>query len=153
MPNSIEDKLKELQRRKNIIQTREKKLQEKARQKRARKFIEVGRLAYKANIDEMDPESLLGAFSEIAELMEDQAKLTYWSKRGRELQQKSSSKEELPLLVITFAGLPSDEEKKKLKQQGFRWYAARKEFYGRGNEDQLRSILSGSNYTLKLIIE
>lgn len=150
MPNSIEDKLEELQRKKDKIQLQEKILQEKARQKRARRFIEVGKLAYKANIDEMDPEALLGAFLEIAELMEDQAKLTYWSKRGRELQQKSSSKEELPLLVITFAELPSDEEKRKLKQQGFRWYAARKEFYGRGSEDLLRSILSGSNYTLVL---
>lgn len=63
---------------------KEKLIKEKERQVRARRLVEIGKLAGKAEIDRLDEEVILRAFLEIAEnLKEKKNNLEKWKKKQK----------------------------------------------------------------------
>lgn len=148
MGSSINEKLAKLRERKSELQHKERILLERARRHNHRKLAEVGKLAEKANIHDLDPDTLFGAFLEIAELLEQQEKRDEWKRRGGGSQQLDN--EEAARLIVRFDISPTSSEKALLRQGGFRWNSFRGEYYGRGDQDRLAELLP-SNCTIEAI--
>ena len=122
-------------RKKKIIE-KEKLLKEREKQKRARNFGEIGKLAYKANIDLADRKILLGAFLDISTKLESDQDRKRWEKLATEFTSNDKT-----ALAISFKTNPSAEIKEKLKDLKFQWNKFRKEFYGYGRADDMKSLL------------
>ena len=102
------------------IQLKEKLLKEKERKQRTIQFSEIGRLAYKANIDQIESTALLGAFLEIAQHAKNLEKIEVWKKSSISFLKKQESEERSPL-TISFKKEPSTEIKEMLKKLNFKW--------------------------------
>ena len=129
--------------RKKILLTQEKK-------KRAAKFSQVGKLAYQANIDQLEETALLGAFLEIAKAKEDEEQLIEWKIQAEEFLSQQSKKSG-QYVSIYFLEEPSSEVKKSLKANKFYWNRFRKEFYGKAEKSQIENLLQGCKYKIEEI--
>lgn len=148
MLNDIEEKKKKLAEKKQSIQIKEKLLNEKEKQRRAKQFAEIGKIAYQANIDKIEKETLLGAFLEISKKNHDKETIAHWKKSACEFLKKQESDETTPMTII-FTTDPSKEVKEKLKEIKFKWNSFRREFYGYGNKKSVESLLSGSEFRIE----
>ena len=150
MDSKLEEKKKKLEEQieKNLL--RKKLLLAKEKKKRASKFNEIGRLAYRANIDQMDENALLGAFLEIAQSINND-KLKLWQSNAEKFSKAQSNQEE-QVFSISFLEEPNPEIKKKLKESKFSWNRFRKEFYGKGNRNDIINLLKDSKFKIEEII-
>ena len=129
--------------RKKILLTQEKK-------KRIAKFSQVGKLAYQANIDQLEETVLLGAFLEIAKAKENEEQIIKWQIQAEEFLNQQSKKSG-QYVSIYFLEEPSSEIKKSLKSNKFYWNRFRKEFYGKAEKPQIESLLQGCKYKIEEI--
>ncbi len=150
MSNKLEEKKKKLdeQIEKNLLQ--KKLLLAKEKKKRASKFNEIGKLAYRANIDQMDENALFGAFLEIAQSINDD-KVKLWQTNAEKFSKAQSNLAE-QVFSISFLEEPTQEIKKKLKENKFSWNRFRKEFYGKGNRNNIVNLLKDSKFKIEEII-
>jgi hypothetical protein len=150
MPNALEEKKKKIdeQIEKNLL--RKKLLLEKEKRKRASKFNEIGRLAYRANIDQLDEQALFGAFLEIAKNINEE-KMIKWKEFAEEFS-KAQSKSFDQVFSIYFEEDPSQEIKRKLKENKFSWNRFRKEYYGKGNRGDIENLLKDCKVKIEEII-
>ncbi len=148
MSKQIDDKLAKIEERKKKLQLKEKLLKEKEKQKRARRFSDIGRIAYKADIDTFEDDILYGAFLELSSKASDEKKKE-WEESGKSHASKQSS-DSTPL-SITFENVPSSVTKKMLKELGFRWNKFRKEFCGFGDQLEIEKSLSGEKYRIEVL--
>lgn len=150
MTNKLEERKKKIdeQIEKNLL--RKKMLLEKEKRKRASKFTDIGRLAYRANIDQLDEQTLFGAFLEIAKNINEE-KLTRWKECADEFV-KSQSKNDNQVFCIYFEEEPIQEIKRKLKDYKFSWNRFRREYYGKGNRDEIENLLKDCKVKIEEII-
>lgn len=151
MLNMIEEKKKKIdaQIEKNLV--RKKMLIAKEKRKRASKFNNIGKLAYRANIDQLDEKALFGAFLEISTNISEE-KINQWKeivKKDFEIQTKNLDQ----LFGISFLEEPSQEIKKKLKENKFSWNRFRKEYYGRGQRQEIENLLKGCKVKIEEIFD
>lgn len=150
MLNKIEEKKKKIDERIEKELLRKKMLLAKEKRKRASKFSDIGRLAYQANIDQIDEQALLGAFLEIARNMNDE-KIHQWKNIADEFSKTQSKNSDL-VFCISFEEDPNQEIKQKLKEQKFTWNRFRKEYYGKGQRSDIENLLKGCKFKLEEII-
>jgi len=150
MSDSISTELQKIEDKKRKLQIQEKLLKEKEKQKRARRFSLIGKIASKADIDHLDDETLLGAFLEISSHLPSKEKQDDWKNKGKSFVSNGKETDGTPL-SISFSNDPKPETKKILKDLGFRWNSFRKEFYGYGRKDQIRQALSGVDFKIEVI--
>jgi Conjugal transfer protein TraD len=150
MLDKLEDKKKKYDKeieknllRKKILLTQEKK-------KRAAKFSQVGKLAYQANIDQLEEAVLLGAFLEIAKAKENEEQLIKWKIQAEDFLTQQSKKSG-HYFSIFFLEEPSSEVKKSLKANKFYWNRFRKEFYGKSEKSHIENLLQGCKYKIEEI--
>ncbi len=150
MSNKLEEKKKKIdeQIEKNLL--RKKLLLAKEKRKRAAKFSDIGRIAYQANIDQIDEKALLGAFLEIANNINNE-KINQWKNNAEEFS-KAQSKNSDQVFCINFLEEPSNEIKQKLKENKFSWNRFRKEYYGKGNKSDIEDLLKDCKFKLEEII-
>jgi Conjugal transfer protein TraD len=129
--------------RKKILLTQEKK-------KRTAKFSQVGKLAYQANIDQLEETALLGAFLEIAKAKENEEQIIKWQIQAEEFLNQQSKKSG-QYVSIYFLEEPSSEVKKSLKVNKFYWNRFRKEFYGKAEKSYIENLLQGCKYKIEEI--
>ena len=129
--------------RKKILLTQEKK-------KRVAKFSQVGKLAYQANIDQLEETALLGAFLEIANAKENKEQLIEWKTQAEEFLSQQSKKSG-QYISLSFLEEPSSEVKKSLKANKFYWNRFRKEFYGKAEKSHIENLLQGCKYKIEEI--
>lgn len=148
------EKLKEehekIRLKKEKLQLKEKLLKEKEKQQRARQFVEIGRLAYKANIDEMDQDSLFSAFLEIAEMSKDQKKIDSWKKKSMSYNEMEQN-EKKARLSISFKNDPPKEIKEMLKKLSFKWNNFRSEYYGYGEKNVISDQLKNYQVNIEIV--
>ncbi|WP_068468679.1 conjugal transfer protein TraD [Candidatus Protochlamydia phocaeensis] len=149
MLNKLEEKKKKVdeQIEKNLLKKKLLLAQEK--KKRAAKFKDIGMLAYKANIDQLDEQALLGAFLEISKHTND-GKLKQWKDLAEEFS-KTQSKHFDQVYSICFLEDPGIEIKQKLKENKFSWNRFRKEYYGKGQKSEIEALLKNSKYKIEEI--
>lgn len=150
MITKLEEKKKKIneQIEKNLL--RKKMLLAKEKRKRASKFNNIGRLAYQANIDQIDEQALFGAFIDIAKSMNDE-KILQWKKIANEFS-NDQSKNYDQVFCISFLDEPSKEIKQKLKELKFTWNRFRKEYYGNGKKSDIEHLLKDCKFKLEEII-
>lgn len=132
---------------KNLL--KKKLLLAKEKKKRAVKFSDIGRIAFKANIDLLDEHVLLGAFLEIA----NNSNETNFEKWKSLAQQFLNSKNSNQIFCIKFLEEAGIEIKQKLKENKFSWNRIRKEYYGKGDKIEIEKMLQGCKFTLEEIYQ
>ena len=146
----IDEQKKKIEFQKKKLHTKELLLKEKEKQKMVRRFTEVGRIASHANINDLDDETLLGAFIEISKRFHDSDALSKWKSLSKEHQAESQKIESTPL-TISFKSPPNSEIKAKLKNLNFRWNRFRNEFQGYGKKLALEEMLKGTEYSIHVV--
>lgn len=149
MLNAIEEKKKKIDQRIEKEILRKKALLAKEKRKRAAKFKDIGRIAYQANIDQINEQALLGAFLEISKNLNNE-KIQQWQNIAEEFS-KFHSKNSDQVFCISFLEEPSLEIKQKLKQSKFTWNRFRKEYHGKGQRSHIENLLKDSRFNLEEI--
>jgi len=146
MKNLTSDRLKKIAEKKEKLEQKERVLKQKNRKIQIRKFIEIGTLAAKFGLDNLDNEVLLGAFAEIEEKAKDSPIIEQWKKKALLLKAKQQLR-----LIISFAQSPSEELKKALKCKNFRCNEWRKELYGFGLKEELEELVSAHTGKVEVV--
>lgn len=118
------------------LNNKEKLLKAKNRQLRIKRYIEIGSIAEKYQLDSLTNEELNGGFAEMQEKAHQSPTLEEWRKRA-----KAFAETHLLRLIISFAKEPSEELKRLLKDKQFRQNAFRKtEWCGLGMKEEIESL-------------
>ena len=142
MVKTLEKQRVKLEEEKRRLILKEKLIKEAEKKKRIRGFSLIGKLAYKANIDLLDQETLLGAFLELSERVKDASDIEKWRSRAAQFLNVEASKNSKALSVI-FLTEPTEEHKNFMRQLGFKWNRIRKEYLGHSSKDILEKMLVG----------
>lgn len=146
---SLELEKEKLEKKKKQLLLKEKLIKEKERQVRARRLVEIGKLAGKAEIDHLDEQVILGAFLEIAENLKEKRNLENWKQKAKAFLENAEESIQEPL-IISFASNPAPEVKFLLRELNFKWNNFRKEFYGYGDRKSIEKALAGTEYMIDL---
>ena len=144
----LERKKAILEKREDRIKAEKKLLKEKEQQRRAKKCFEVGQIAGKAGIDQIDKHLLLGAFLEICDKFNDLKNQDVWKNIADDFEKISSERKPVS---ISFQADPTNEVKARLRKAGFRWNRFRSEFVGYGDKSEIEHLLSGENFELEIL--
>lgn len=144
----ITDQQEKLAQKKVAIEHKEKLLKLKERKLKTRRFIEVGSLASKYGIDQLDDETLIGAFSEMKERSQQPALLAEWKQKGAEFTTQHPSP-----LIVSFPKEISDELKDSLKDRKFKWNHFRKEWQGYGIKDEVENLVKDAQGNVTTVNE
>lgn len=152
---SLSHQKEKLDRLKAKLQSQEQKLKLTERKKRTRRLIELGGLIVKAELEELNNNTLLGALLSLKHHMTNtETIISEWTEQGArafELQKLSdgvgNSLDLIPL-IITFKMEPPRELKSQLRDLNFKWNPFRKEWYGYGNLHELKSLIKPANGTV-----
>jgi len=150
MKGVIEEQKRRVEREKEKLRLKQAIVKEREKKRRARLATTIGKLATKAGIEELDSSALLGAFMEIGDQIKNKEALENWRNRSGKLQ-NSDNQENQPALIVSFSNPLSKERKEKLRQLGFRWNGFRKEYYGRCNPNEIKSLCQGLDYSLETL--
>ncbi len=142
MEKNLDKQREKLENEKQKILIKEKLFREKEKKKRVKQFYEIGGIAFKANIDRMDKETMLGAFLEISERLQKNSDQESWKIKANQFLQTEPLKDKIAFSVV-FSSEPQREIKETLKENGFKWNRIRKEYLGYGSRNDLEKILSG----------
>ena len=151
---SLSHQKERLERQKARLQSQEQKLKTLERKKRTRRLIELGGLIVKAELEELNNNTLLGALLSLKQhITNNETILHEWTEKGAKAfealdQDQSIGTDKIPL-VITFKSEPSRELKSQLRDFNFKWNPFRKEWYGYGNLYELKSIIKSANRTIE----
>lgn len=132
----LEEKKKALEEKKKIAVEKEKRRKFKKKEKR---YIEIGRLAEKANLFDFDIDTLFGAFLEIYEKSSSHDSINSWKEKAKSKNEDNTPKTPLS---ISFSTNPTKEEKKLMKEISFSFNSFRNEFYGYGDFEKIAGMVS-----------
>ena len=150
MVTDLEEQKKKVEVQKQKLQIREKMLREKEKQRKFKRISTLVERAFKANLDQLDDDTLLGAFLEIRDKISNKEIVNEWKKRGIE-SQKEEPQSQGALLAITFSTEPAMEVRAALKKMKFRWNPFRKEFCGYGSQEECEYTLKGTDYKIEIV--
>ncbi len=128
------------------------KLKEKKNLALQKRLFDLGKLAQKAKLLELDDIVLLGAFYEIAERKGDESAIKSWIEKANAKNKQEESKEkDNTRLSVSFKNPPPKEAKAILKKMKFRWNSFRGEYYGFGNRESLARLLDGTECNIETL--
>lgn len=138
----IEEKINKLEEKKKELEIKKKTLEEKERRKnykrKEKRYIEIGKLAEKANIFNFEKDVLLGAFLEISEKSNSDEQINRWKERVE--SQNKVERDKTPI-SISFNEDPTKKEKSIMKEISFQYNKFRKEFYGYGYFEEIQNLV------------
>lgn len=139
---SLSHQKEKLERQKARLQQQETKLKELERKKRTRRLIELGGLIVKAELDDLNNNTLLGALLSLKQQrVDNKHRIQEWTNAGATAFEASSSiNDDKAPLVITFKAEPPRELKSQLRDLNFKWNPFRKEWYGYGDIKHIKRI-------------
>ena len=146
--DSVSLQKEKLDQKKARIVLQENRLKDLERKKRTRRLIELGGLIAKAELDELNNNTLLGALLSLKKESTIESVLQKWTESGAEEFEKSkptSENKNKIAFVITFKQEPTREIKSQLRDLNFKWNQFRKEWYGYGIEQDLRPLIELNN--------
>lgn len=132
------------------ILLRKKILLEKEKKKRIAKFNSIGRLAFRANIDTLDEDALLGAFLEIAERMQQPENVQAWQAHAQAFE-KTQNDTSQQIFSVYFEEEPNKDIKQKMKEWKFIYNRYKREYCGRAERIQLDQLLKGCKVKIEEI--
>jgi len=146
----LEIEKSKIDQQKRKLQIKEKILKEKEKRMRVQKCTEIGKVAFKAEIDQLDPLILLGAFLEVAEKKNNDTQINEWKKKSEAFLDEKDS-DSLRQLIVSFSSDVSTEIRGVMRKMDFKWNKFRKEFYGYGCQKNLEKTLEGSDFKIEIL--
>ena len=145
----IEDKKRKLQIAKERLAIKEKLLNEKEKRKRAKRLTEIMQLAFQSNITSLDNDTLLGAFLEISNEVNNPTKTEVWKEAALKFYeaQKNNDKQ---ALIVAFKSDPPKKTKELMREMNFKWNSFRTEFYGFGNKEKIEKLIEHSDAKIEV---
>ena len=131
------------------LEMKERLLREKERKHHTRHLIQLGELIHKAQIDHLDPETLLGALQEIKDRCSSQESIQQWKEKGQAHLTETANSQSQPLIISLCPNL-TDEIISILRKQKFKWNRFRNEWYGHGKIDDIRQCLKGQTANVEI---
>lgn len=154
MENTLKDKLKKIEEKKSALEIKQRLLKEKEKQKieklKIKKYQELGKIADKIGILNLDEDLLFGAFLEIKKLSKSPEKLDEWKSSFKNLNGSINKKTDSPISV-KFHDSIGVSEKTKMKELGMRYNKFRNEFYGYGEVKYFKTELEKLQCTIEKI--
>lgn len=147
---SLSHQKEKLERQKARLQSKEQRLKTLERKQRTRRLIELGGLIVKAELDDLNNNTLLGALLSLKQqTLENERIVTEWTTAGAEAFEASSPTPHATLpLVITFTNEPPRDVKAHLRDLNFKWNPFRKEWYGYGSPQTLEPLMENHSATI-----
>jgi hypothetical protein len=154
---SLSHQKEKLERLKAKLQSHEQKLKLTERKKRTRRLIELGGLIVKAELEELNNNTLLGALLSLkSSIAKHETIIPEWTEQGAKAFEAQKQDEgegadgtDPTPLVITFNSEPPRELKSQLRDLNFKWNPFRKEWYGYGNMSELKSLINPAKGTVE----
>ncbi len=154
MKNTLKDKIQKIEEKKNSLEIKQRLLKEKEKKKneklKKKKYQELGKIADKTGILELDEDLLFGAFIEIKKLSEYPKKLDEWKTSFKNLNKSIDETVDSPISV-KFHDSIGISEKTKMKELGMRYNKFRNEFYGYGEVERFKIELKKFQCTIEKI--
>ena len=154
---SLSHQKEKVDRLKAKLQSQEQKLKLTERKKRTRRLIELGGLIVKAELEELNNNTLLGALLSLkSSIAKNESLIHEWTEQGARAFEAQRQNEgvgdgaDTPPLVVTFKGEPPRELKSQLRDLNFKWNPFRKEWYGYGNLHELKSLIKPAKGTVEV---
>lgn len=151
---SLSHQKKQLERQKQKLQQQEARLQLKSqklktleRKQRTSRLIELGGLVVKAQLEDLNNNTLLGAFLSLKKQMSSDTNiLNDWTDLGAKAFEEGKTRDgkgstEKVALILTFEVAPPRELKSQLRDLNFKWNPFRKEWYGYGRPTELAPLI------------
>lgn len=146
--DKIIDKLKKIAEKETQLELEKRVLREKARKQATKKFIQIGSIAARFELDQLDNLTLAGAFAEIQEMSKNESIKEEWRRKG-----EASTKTSLCPLLISFGKEPSTDMIDILKNMRFKWNKFHKEWQGYGIKDEIEKLVHEFNGKVKAVSE
>jgi hypothetical protein len=140
--DSVSIQKEKLEKKKAKLLLDENRLKDLERKKRTRRLIELGGLIVKAELDDLGNNTLLGALLSLTKERKNESLLKQWKEIGAHEFETSAPKN---AFIITFPKEPNRETKSQLRDLNFKWNQFRKEWYGYGTEQELRTLIEPLN--------
>ncbi len=155
---SLSHQKEKLERLKAKLQSQEQKLKLTERKKRTRRLIELGGLIVKAELEELNNNTLLGALLSLkSSISKNETLINEWTEQGAKtfeaLDQNQTIGADKTPVIITFKAEPSRELKSQLRDLNFKWNPFRKEWYGYGDSYALKFLLKPSGGRIEICDE
>ena len=112
--------------------------------------MRFGKLASKAGIDDLNGNTLLGAFLEIREGIEKNG--VGWTERGAEVFERDRERNGTAV-IVTFSSKPDREILGLIRAAGLKWNPFRKEWQGRVVLSKLEGVLKGQEHKMEVLDE
>jgi hypothetical protein len=132
------------------LEMKERLIREKERKQFTKQLIKLGEFVSKAEIDQLDPEVLLGALLDIKDLSSNADKMKQWKEKGKYFLEVDVELNPQPLIISSASDLPI-EIKSALRERKFRWNQFRHEWYGYGKIEELQEFLTGQNANVEIV--
>ena len=143
----LERQQHKLQQHEARLQLRSQKLKTLERKQRTRRLIELGGLVVKAQLEDFNNNTLLGALISLKQhISNDYNIVNEWTEMGakafeeRKATDGTGSTEKIAL-ILTFESEPPRELKSQLRDLNFKWNPFRKEWYGYGVSSELEPLI------------
>lgn len=142
----LERQQQKLQQQQARLLSKSQKLKTLERKQRTRRLIELGGLVVKAQLEDLNNNTLLGALLSLKKQMSSDTNiLNDWTDLGakafEENKQKNAGSMEKIALILTFEAEPPRELKSQLRDLNFKWNPFRKEWYGYGVSSELETLI------------
>lgn len=137
--NLIEKRKKSIEQRMNKLKEMEASLNVQERKRRTRKLIELGGLVSKAQLEDWNSNTLLGALLFLKENESNQQQINAWTHKGGSTF--ASEKVQKTPVIVKFKAQPGAEVRTTLKSLGLKWNALRKEWEGYAHILKLKAFL------------
>jgi len=150
MSSTLDKAKQKLDEEKKKIVAKELKIKQLEKKNLLHKWIEIGKLAHKANIHDIEIDSLFGAFLEIHDFKNENTNLEKWKNKSK-YQEKKLALETVQPLTIKFTDSLSQSHNAIMKELNFKWNRFRKEFYGHGNKEEIKNKLKNFDCVIEEI--
>lgn len=143
----LERQQQKLQQHEARLQAKSQKLKTLERKQRTRRLIELGGLVVKAQLEDLNNNTLLGALLSLKKQMSsDTDILNDWTDWGAKAFEEGKARDgkgstEKIALILTFEVEPPRELKSQLRDLNFKWNPFRKEWYGYGIPSELDPLI------------
>jgi hypothetical protein len=126
--NLLERKKQTLELKKNKLKQLESHVKTMERKTRTRRLIELGGLVVKANLEDLESNTLLGGLLHLKQLVTDlRVKEEFAYQGGVAFATENQNKSPV---IVKFDEKPDEETRAKMRELGFKWNAIRGEWQG-----------------------
>lgn len=141
--NILEKKKQMIEMKKNRLKHLESHVKLMERKSRTRRLIELGGLVVKAELEDLETNTLYGALLDIKEKLMDAKVVKAWAHKGGSAFAKENHTK--TPVIVKFETKPSEEVRAKIREMTLKWNTIRGEWQGHVDLPTLKEAIKGEN--------